>query len=83
MQKYAKFAKKTPKWQNVPFPSTELTQIFCVQPQTPPRSNSKSWQMGNFWPKNIGQARDALGHNDFKIYLLLMPKYVVCFSYHL
>ena len=31
----------------------------CVEPHTPLGSKSKSWQMGNFWPKNIAKARGA------------------------
>ena len=36
--------------------TTDLAEHLCVEPQTPPGSKSKSWQMGNFWPKNIVDA---------------------------
>ena len=36
-------------------PPTDLAEK-CVEPQTPPVSKSKGWQMGNCWPKNIVDA---------------------------
>ena len=35
------------------FPSTDLAENLCMEPQKPPRSKFKSWQMGFCWPKNI------------------------------
>ena len=37
--------------QKGPFPPTDLAENLCVDSQTPPRSKSKSWQMGNPGPK--------------------------------
>ena len=43
------------------FPPTDLAENLCVEPQTPPGSRSKSWQMGIFWPKNFFKGR-GVGH---------------------
>ena len=52
-QKYAFFKKGN-------FPPTDLAENLCVEPQTPPRSKSKSWQMGIFWPKNFVKGRGII-----------------------
>ena len=39
------------------FPPTDLAENLCMEPQKPPRSKFKSWQMGFFWPKNIVKGR--------------------------
>ena len=36
---------------------SDLAQNLCVEPKTPPRSKSKSWQMEKFWPKNFVKGR--------------------------
>ena len=53
-QKYAFFKKGN-------FPPTDLAKNLCVEPRIPPGSKSKSWPMGNFWPKNLVKGRDV-GH---------------------
>ena len=45
-------------------PPRYLAENVCVQPQTPPGSKSKSWQMGNFWPKDIVKARGEHSQMD-------------------
>ena len=56
------FWAKTHFLQKGPFPSTDLAENLCVDSQTPPGPKSKSWQMGNSWPKKIVQARGASVH---------------------
>ena len=48
-------------FQKGPFPPTDLAENLCVEPRTPPGSKSKSWPMGNFWPKNLVKGR-GVGH---------------------
>ena len=39
------------------FPPTDLAENLCMEPQKPPISKFKSWQMGFFWPKNNVKGR--------------------------
>ena len=63
--------KRGPCWaifwpsQKGPFPLTNLAGNLCVDSQIPPGPKSKSWQMGNFWPKKIVQARGVRRHSMF------------------